>query len=224
MKLSKPKVLALSALIVCLAVTSTFAAKYFSSKHQNAFEHNKKTMMFSKNSRGGSGRQNHKKRNVDPNCCTDPNCCINPNCANSIKGLVSDETITQAQANIVKNAIIASKDPNKSMKNILDPLVTAGTLTQAQENAVLKICPQNCNAHSDPRGKGNQVRKNPMQDLISTGTITQAQANAIRSSIQQFIGSKNFMKEAIDPLVTAGTLTQAQENAVLNQILQNNAK
>lgn len=58
--------------------------------------------------------------------------------------------------------------------SVLDSLVKAGTLTQAQEDAIL----------SSMQGIGNSGLKTALDGLVTAGTLTQAQEDAVLSSMQ----------------------------------------
>ena len=96
------------------------------------------------------------------------------------------------------------------VKTALDKLVTAGTITQAQEEAVLKLYTPGEGMKGGPQGE----RKNPMDELVTAGTITQAQLDAIESAMKSGMESKQTMEDILSGLVTAGTLTQAQVDAI----------
>jgi len=102
---------------------------------------------------------------------------------------------------------------SNQIKAALDSLVTAGTITQTQEDAVLKTLPT-----SDRKGGMQAPGKNPMDSLVTAGTITQAEADAIQKALDAGRDSKVTMKVTLDSLVTAGTITQAQEDAVLKAL------
>lgn len=58
--------------------------------------------------------------------------------------------------------------------SVLDTLVTEGTLTQAQEDAIL----------SSMQGIGTGGLKTALDGLVTAGTLTQAQEDAVLSSMQ----------------------------------------
>ena len=102
-----------------------------------------------------------------------------------------------------------------AIKSALDGLVAAGTITQAQEDAVLKIMPAD-GGKGGPGGPGPEgLRKDPMSGLVAAGTVTQAQADAIHEAVKTARDSGKTIKDVLDGLVAAGTVTQAQEDAVL---------
>ena len=96
-----------------------------------------------------------------------------------------------------------------AIKSAIDSLVTAGTITQEQADAVAKV-------YTPGKGKGDllKARKNPFDELVAAGTITQAQADAISAAIKTGRESKKTTADITKELVTAGTITQAQSDAV----------
>ncbi|MDR3542002.1 MAG: hypothetical protein P4L69_13685, partial [Desulfosporosinus sp.] len=103
---------------------------------------------------------------------------------------------------------------NNMFKNHLDSLLTAGTINQAQEDAIQA-------AISAIKGQvsktSNDGFKNHLAALVTAGTITQAQADAITTAMSTATKTAGGVKTAIDALVTAGTITQAQEDAIMPQ-------
>lgn len=102
-----------------------------------------------------------------------------------------------------------------TIKSAIDGLVSAGTITQAQADAVTK-------AYTPGEGRemrGKEVRqvflRNPMDALVTAGTITQAQADAINSAMKSIRESKKTAEDVLKELVSAGTITQTQSDAAL---------
>ncbi len=130
--------------------------------------------------------------------------------------------------------------------NPFDSLVKAGTITQAQADAIQSAMKtgreskksmkdvldglvsagtitqdqENAIVKSFParEGKGGSDRRhgNPMDSLVTTGTMTQAQADAVHSAFRSAMESQKSFKDALDSLVSAGTITQAQADAIQN--------
>lgn len=84
----------------------------------------------------------------------------------------------------------------------LKKLVTAGTITETQYDAVLKIYTP-------------AERKGPFEDLITAGTLTQAQADKIMDAMKAGRDAKKTMPDILKELVTAGTITQVQSDAMV---------
>lgn len=123
---------------------------------------------------------------------------------------------------------------NEGFKTKLDTLVTAGTITEAQETAVLNLFTPSTNNGTD----GNSQTKpgNPKDDfktkldtLVTAGTITEAQETSVLNLFTQPSNNNTArnsqgkqekpiddFKTKLDGLVTAGTITQDQETAILN--------
>ncbi|SPF53728.1 conserved hypothetical protein [Candidatus Desulfosporosinus infrequens] len=102
--------------------------------------------------------------------------------------------------------------PQRQGQGELDSLVTAGTITQAQETAIQTAM---STATKSPDGF-----KTALDGLVTAGTITQVQETAIETAMTSARGNFNRghnggLKTALDSLVTAGTITQAQETAIL---------
>ncbi|HYF82940.1 MAG TPA: hypothetical protein VEB00_07935 [Clostridia bacterium] len=102
-----------------------------------------------------------------------------------------------------------------AIKSAIDSLVSAGTITQAQADAVAK-------AYTPGEGRkmqGKEVRqvflRNPMDALVTAGTITQAQADAVNSAMKSIRETKKTAEDVLKELVSAGTITQTQSDAVL---------
>lgn len=127
--------------------------------------------------------------------------------------MVTKGTLTQAEANTLKTALPQRPDPQgfqkgargngpgfgnpnpADMKQKLDTLVTAGTITQAIEDKVISAYTQmdtDRKAEMDKiknmteaerktymDSKANTQRQDPLAALVKGGTLTQAQADAI---------------------------------------------
>lgn len=134
--------------------------------------------------------------------------------------------------------------PAGERKNPFSELVTAGTITQAQLDAIqeaMKSARESKKPMSDvltelvsagtltqeqadaitssmpaKEGKGGFTRehKNPLSELVTAGTITQEQLDAIQEAMKSTRESKQSMTDALAELVSAGTLTQNQADAV----------
>jgi len=100
-----------------------------------------------------------------------------------------------------------------NFKSKLDGLVTAGTITQTQENAIVTLATTTINS-----AKGEM--KTGLDGLVTAGTITQAQEDAVvkLATPTNREGRNNEIKVKFNGLVTAGTITQSQENAMINAL------
>ena len=108
--------------------------------------------------------------------------------------------------------------------NPLDNLVSTGTITQDQANAIQSAF-QAGGKSIQSTGTYTNRPKNPLDSLVSTGTITQDQEVAIKNAFEASrkinqATSDNTSNIArtnpLDSLVSAGTITQTQEDAILN--------
>jgi len=112
--------------------------------------------------------------------------------------LVTNGTLTQAQATAVSDAMRAAHEAKKDAE--LAALVTAGTITQTQADAL----------------KAAEGDRGAMRALIADGTFTMEQAQALRAAKQ---ANKTEDREAardavLSKLVASGTITQAQADAI----------
>jgi polyhydroxyalkanoate synthesis regulator phasin len=103
-----------------------------------------------------------------------------------------------------------ARESKKSMTDVLAELVSAGTLTQEQADAITEGTPGKGNMMARPAGE----MKNPLSELVTAGTITQDELDAIQESMKTARESKKSMTDVLAELVSAGTLTQEQADAV----------
>ncbi|MDR3542520.1 MAG: cell wall-binding repeat-containing protein [Desulfosporosinus sp.] len=140
-------------------------------------------------------------------------------------GAISDSTVQTVESLLGSSALTTSTTPvtgtgtRGAIKTAMDGLVTAGTITQAQEDAVQS-------AVKSARQGGTQGGiKTVMDGLVAAGTLTQAQEDSIQSALAAAPqdgsanggykrGDNSGFKTVMDGLVTAGTITQAQEDAI----------
>ena len=137
---------------------------------------------------------------------------------NPLSALVSAGTITAADVEAVRAALDADRDANRAehraeMKAARDAalasLVTAGTLTQSQADAIKA---------ADLRG---------LRELVRNGTLSMADVLAVRDSLMaERDASKTEHRAemqaardaALASLVKAGTLTQSQADAITSAL------
>ena len=112
---------------------------------------------------------------------------------------VKDGNNTQNTPNTSMPAQFNPEQMHSRIKSALDGLVKAGTITQAQEDAVVKAMADK-KGKFKPKGKGDAVIKaipckdgkckphgrkhGVLKDLAKKGTITQDQADAIKKAIK----------------------------------------
>jgi competence protein ComGC len=111
----------------------------------------------------------------------------------------SQKQITQFNATKATSAI----------KSAVQSLVNAGTITQAQADAIIKVFPARAERFTN-RGE----RKGFWDNLVTEGTITQAQADSIISAIKDGRAGQSAIKEVLESLVSKSIITQAQADAV----------
>jgi competence protein ComGC len=151
-----------------------------------------------------------------------------------LASLVADGTITQAQADEFASAIGTGK-PGKQIKSLvesldaetaqkiraafdtgrdsamssaLDSLVSDGTITQEQADAVVANKPAKGQGGKGRGDKGQGGRTNP---LVTDGTITQEQANSVRTALE---AARDAAQETVlSQLVSDGIITQSQADS-----------
>ncbi|QCX32637.1 hypothetical protein FDN13_02375 [Caloramator sp. E03] len=84
----------------------------------------------------------------------------------------------------------------------LKSLVDAGTITQAQADAALKVF------------TSKDQRPSRLESLVNDGTITQDQANAIEEAFKSARESKKSIQDVLSSLVSSNTITQTQADSV----------
>ena len=118
------------------------------------------------------------------------------NFKDKLYSIVSELSMAKAYA-VVKVAITVKAD--------LQGLISSGTITQTQENTIIKLVISSKN--EDPQKAKIELRTK-LNSLVTAGTITQTQEDSIIK-----VGSK--IKAEIKGLVTSGTITQAQEDSII---------
>jgi len=96
-------------------------------------------------------------------------------------------------------------------KNRLDSLISAGTITQVQEDAIEAALKTTM---TTPNGGAHNGHQGRLETLVTAGTITQDQADAISTAMKTATKGPDGAKTALNALVTAGTITQDQANAI----------
>lgn len=160
-----------------------------------------------------------------------------------------EQTARQAEMDKTKNMTDAERKAYFESKkttektDFLSTLVTAGTLTQTQADAISAVVHQGPGGQRQP-GENSDQAKTELDKLVTAGTLTADQETAILNSIKQeqtgrqaemekvknmteaerktyFEIKKTTEKaDSLSTLVTAGTLTQTQADAVKNVIHQ----
>ena len=125
-------------------------------------------------------------------------------------------TTSNSSEQTPKSAQSQSGGVNGGFKSHLDSLLTAGTITQAQEDAIQTAITA---AKGDSDKGPKEGLKTALDSLVTAGTITQVQEDAIQTAITPTKGDSDKghndgFKTALDSLVTAGTITQVQEDAI----------
>jgi len=112
-------------------------------------------------------------------------------------------------------------NPESSLASRLSKLVSEGTLTQDQLDAVLKAFPKK----QELGQKQDRVKpEDTLSQLVSSQTLTQDQADAILKVLtKRADGQKQNRpkpEEIFSQLVTKGTITQEQADAILKALPQ----
>ncbi|MEN6326048.1 MAG: copper amine oxidase N-terminal domain-containing protein [Syntrophomonas sp.] len=110
----------------------------------------------------------------------------------------------------------------------LDNLVTAGTITQEQENAVLEALKPDTNAPKpDEKGKTTEIKQDPSQtlntklsSLVSSGIITQTQLDSILQAIKPPTGGQGNPPGNETQKVPVSSETKANNNLAGNIVLK----
>lgn len=121
---------------------------------------------------------------------------------------------------------LGSQGGNNSTVNPLDSLVSDGTITQDQADAIQSAF-QSAWQSNQASGTYNSKPTNPLDSLVSSGTITQDQEDAIKNAFKsarqaeqqqtnkvQEDSTDNPVNNVLDSMVSAGTITQDQEDAI----------
>lgn len=92
--------------------------------------------------------------------------------------LVSDDTLTQEEADAVMEALKESRTSGETCDEILDTLVGEEVITQEQADAIADAKPV-----LGGNGSGG-MHRNLLSELITDGTITQEQADAVWDAVK----------------------------------------
>ena len=111
---------------------------------------------------------------------------------------------------------VQSVETNNGFANNLDSLVTAGTITQTQAEAIqaaLEVAKPTGGSENGGKQQGDKGGFTSVLDnLVTAGTITQTEAEAIQTALKA--ANPSDFASALDDLVTAGTITQTQAEAI----------
>lgn len=150
---------------------------------------------------------------------------------------VTQGIITQEQATAIQEAMQAknSEQRQANMTSKLQDLVSNGTLTSTQSDAILtqinsltqerqtemdKIKTMTQEEHKAYLQANRPQKTDMMKSLVDNGTLTQEQATAVQEALQ---GKNTEQRQAnltgkLQELVSNGTLTSTQSDAIINQI------
>lgn len=112
---------------------------------------------------------------------------------------------------------------NNSISSSLDSLVSAGTITQEQADAVTNIFEAGRQTMQTARTY-NTKPVNPLDSLVSSGTITKEQEESIKSAFEAARKSNQTQTDTekdpgtttLDNLVSSGIITEEQEESIRN--------
>lgn len=100
------------------------------------------------------------------------------------------------------------------MEDSIKPLVTKGTITQAQSDKIVEALTSNIGQFNGQRGQRNQ-QGNTQKQQSNTSQDNTAGNNKADEKAAQKTPRRN---SALDKLVSDGTITKAQEDAVMQLI------
>ena len=127
---------ATSAVTACLIATSVFAVNPVSASTPTPTKTTvtpTKTTVTPSSKKGklsdkeGENRKDHKRAG-----------CFDKMMGECLSNLVKEKVITSEQKNSIENAIKSAREDKKDLKGVFDDLVKAGTITQAQKDALIK--------------------------------------------------------------------------------------
>ena len=116
-------------------------------------------------------------------------------------------------------------NPTDNLKTQLDSLVTAGTITEVQETAVLNLdlfTPPTgtTGTAGTPTGDPTDNFKTKLDTLVTAGTITEAQETSILNILKTSNGTNNG-QDSTSTTTTTGTATYLQSGNTVTQSNQN---
>lgn len=119
---------------------------------------------------------------------------------------------------------MSQSSPVEDLSSILDQMVTDGTITQDQEDAIKKALEEGMAANQPGTQTGNTTQPaDPLDDLVESGVISTEQQAAVKAAFESVMGpppaapSQSTSGDQVDPLaslVESGVLTQDQAEAV----------
>ncbi|NLW92118.1 MAG: copper amine oxidase N-terminal domain-containing protein [Syntrophomonadaceae bacterium] len=147
-----------------------------------------------------------------------------------------DSTSNQLQKPPVNQGVGQHGKGGHGFSDQLSSLVTAGTLTQEQADAVqaaLKPSDESKANTTPPTTDPSSLMQGKLDALVAAGTITSEQAEAIMEAIQPPADNKadknhhgekrsNPWESALSSLVTAGTITQTVADSILTALKPSN--
>lgn len=110
---------------------------------------------------------------------------------------------------------------NNGASNILNSLVSDGTLTQDQENAVQSAFQAAKQSNSSSAGTYNSNGSNaanPVSSLVANGTISQSQADSIQSAFKAAHHNHHHVEQTQDAAQTAGSLTGNETDSLIQAL------
>ena len=123
----------------------------------------------------------------------------------AVNSLVTQGTITQAQADAFSNAMKAKLDEkfNLKLNSVLVDLVNKNSLTQVKADAI------KASATNKKRG---------LRDLVNAGTISREEAQLVHSALKALPKEdvSTLRDQVLADLVSKNTLTQSQADAIKN--------
>lgn len=118
------------------------------------------------------------------------------------KDASSNTKQTNTQTSQSNNKKLSADEMKKRTQDSIKPLITAGTITQAQSDKIVETLTANRTNNSGQKKsqngqQGNQnsnqskTKTSPLSKLVSDGVITQAQADAVMQKMKGNFKNKN---------------------------------
>ena len=123
--------------------------------------------------------------------------------------------------------------PGNKVEDVLENLVTDGTITEEQENSIKTAIQNAIQSSAYTRYKiqstsDDSISVNPLESLVESGTITQEQADAVKNALDEDMKERqgqpppppsegsNPMADILESLVSDGIITEDQLSAIEN--------
>ena len=129
----------------------------------------------------------------------------------------ADSSNSDQCSNGVEHQRVNFEEMSAIYQSTLDALVSKGTITQDQADAITENMSARGNKEMPAKDSKTALtgeRKSPFSKLVSDGTITQEQVDAVREAMKTAKDSDQTKSDILDELVSAGTINQNQADAI----------